>query len=129
MHSRQQRPDGSLIHSISKYCESTIRGHHLPHAWLEQEGKIVAARDLLSLNSLTVFVADGWEISTGDNIVMIGADDWRDTSGRWTQHRGVDASYEVLVRLAGTVASRGPLDAAERIGCSRLVERSLLLIL
>ena len=122
-HGGQQLPDGTLVHHT--YYMSTIPGHHLPHAWLERDGKTVAIRDLLSLEKLTLFVESGnvWRIADERvQIITIGSGGWRDVNGTWQQYRGVGATGGVLVRPDGIVAWRGVLAAAEEIGWTRLVD-------
>jgi hypothetical protein len=125
-HGGQQLPDGALVHHT--YYTSTIPGHHLPHAWLERDGKTTAIRDLLGLDKLTLFVEAGNVLTIADDrvqVINIGSGGWRDVNGSWKQHRGVDAAGGVLVRPDGIVAWRGALAAAQQIGWTHLLDTLL----
>lgn len=128
-HGGQQLPDGTLVHHT--YYISTIPGHHLPHAWLEYESSIMAIRDLLSLEKLTLFVEAGNVLKITDDrvqVVSIGSGGWHDVHGSWEKHRGVDAAGGVLVRPDGIVAWRGALALAEQIGWPRLLDTLLKVV-
>lgn len=125
-HDGQQTEDGVLVHHT--YYISTIPGHHLPHAWVTLGDKTVALRDLLGLNTLTLYVETAPARDLGDSriqTVIVGPGGWQDLTGAWNKRRGVDASGGVLVRPDGIVAWRGPLALAEKEGWSRLVDRIL----
>ncbi|KAM0723367.1 hypothetical protein Q7P37_000353 [Cladosporium fusiforme] len=125
-HGGQLLEDGSLVHHT--YFPSTIPGHHLPHAWLEKDGKSVAIRDLLDLEAMTLFSEDEQSLAIDDGriqVVIVGPSGWDDPSGQWRKYRGVDASGSVLVRPDGIVAWRGALMASDRQGWRRLVDRVL----
>ena len=125
-HGGQQLPDGTLVHHT--YYISTIPGHHLPHAWLERDGKTVAIRDLLSLNVLTLFVGAGNLPRIADDrvqVVVVGSEGWRDVHGSWAAHQVVDEAGGVLVRPDGIVAWRGALASAEQIGWTQLLDSLL----
>lgn len=122
-HGGQLLPDGTLVHHT--YYISTIPGHHLPHAWLEHDGKTMAIRDLLSLDILTLFVEAGNVLKIADDrvqIVAIGPGGWRDVDGSWEKHRGVNSAGGVLVRPDGIVAWRGELASAEQSGWTHLLD-------
>lgn len=107
-HGGQQTRDGKLVTEF--YFPSTIPGHHLPHAWLEQAGKRVAIRDLLPLDQMTLFVAQPWHIGESDKrvrVVEVSPNAWQDVTGAWAKHRHVDDAGGVLVRPDGIVAWRG----------------------
>lgn len=125
-HGGQQLPDGTLVHHT--YFPSTIPGHHVPHAWVEKDGKTAAVRDLLDLEALTLFVEDETSLDVDDKrvkVVVIGSGGWEDTTGQWKKDRGVDATGGVLVRPDGIVAWRGSLENAQRQGWQKLVGRIL----
>lgn len=128
-HGGQQLPDGTLVHHT--YYMSTIPGHHLPHAWLERGGKTVAIRDLLSLNTLTLFVNAGAPPKIADDrvqIIVIGASGWRDVNNKWEKYRGVSAASGVLVRPDGIVAWRGDLEAKQQLGWTHLLDTLLKVV-
>ncbi|KAK3053842.1 hypothetical protein LTR09_005122 [Extremus antarcticus] len=105
-HGGQQHPDGTLVYEF--YRPSTIPGHHLPHVWVERDGKQCALRDLLTLKNLTLIVEHVIRVMDSRvSVVVVGADGWTDISGTWEQVRGVGASGGVLVRPDGIVAWRG----------------------
>jgi hypothetical protein len=125
-HGGQQLPDGTLVHQT--YYITTIPGHHLPHAWLERDGKTMAIRDLLSFDIFTLFVDATNVLKIADDrvqVIAIGPGNWRDVNGSWEQHRGVDTAGGVLVRPDGIVAWRGALASAEQLGWAHLLDTLL----
>jgi len=125
-HGGQQLADGTLIHHT--YYMSTIPGHHLPHTWLQQEDKVVAIRDLLDPEVLTLFVSTYHNIEIKDDrvrVVLIGSGGWRDTTGQWMKYRSIDDKGGVLVRPDGIVAWRGDLLSKDGQYWQRLVDRVL----
>lgn len=125
-HGGQQLADGTLVHHT--YYVSTIPGHHLPHAWLQQGDEVVAIRDLLDPEVLTLFVGIHQHTKILDNrirVVLAGNGGWCDTSGQWIKYRGVDDSGGVLVRPDGIVAWRGNLVGKDQRFWQHLVDRIL----
>lgn len=122
----QQLEDRTLVHHT--YYISTIPGHHLPHAWVRREGKTVALRDLLGLETLTLFLETVPDRDVTDDriqTVIVGSSGWQDLSGQWKKYCGVDAKGGVLARPDGIVAWRGSLASAEQEGWQRLVDKIL----
>jgi len=128
-HGGQQLADGTLVHHT--YYISTIPGHHLPHAWLQRDDEVVAIRDLLDAEVLTLFVgAHGAHHDTKIediriHVVLVGEGGWRDASGQWIKFRGVDDCGGVLVRPDGIVAWRGDLLGKDQQYWQYLVDRIL----
>ncbi|GAB7331078.1 hypothetical protein MBLNU13_g02567t2 [Cladosporium sp. NU13] len=128
-HGGQQLADGTLVHHT--YYISTIPGHHLPHAWLQRDDKVVAIRDLLDPEVLTLFVGTSHDTEIKDyrmRVVVVGNDGWRDTSGQWIKYRGVDDRGGVLVRPDGIVAWRGDLLGKDQRFWQHLVDRILKVV-
>lgn len=125
----QTLEDGTLVHHT--YFQTTIPGHHLPHAWMQREVVTKAIRDLLSLHRLTLFVETDQNLKAEDDrieVVRIGPGGWEDTTGRWAEHRGVGTSGGILVRPDGIVAWRGNnVEKIERLDWKRLIDRLLRL--
>ena len=72
-HGGQQLADGTLVHHT--YYISTIPGHHLPHAWLQRDDEVVAIRDLLDPEVLTLFIGVHQNTKIKDNrirVVLVG---------------------------------------------------------
>ncbi|GIZ45813.1 hypothetical protein CKM354_000896400 [Cercospora kikuchii] len=125
-HGGQQMPDGTLVHH--SYFISTIPGHHLPHAWVEKDGKTVAIRDLLDLSIFTLFVEhfENWQVDDAlTKVVVIGPDGWQDRTGEWQKHRAVGSMGGVLVRPDGIIAWRGELAGVRGQDWKQLIDRVL----
>lgn len=127
-HGGQLNTDGSLVYDF--FYQSTIPGHHLPHAWIESRtGERVAIRDLLHLDRLTLFCNHDAHLAiTGDErvaVVVVGPDGWRDQNSTWQKLRGVDENGGVLVRPDGIVAWRGPLNEFDGMQWQHLLDRIL----
>lgn len=125
-HGGQQLADGTLVHHT--YYNSTTPGHHLPHTWLQRDDEVVAIRDLLDPEVLTLFVGThhNTEIKDGRlRVVVVGKGEWHDSSGQWIKYRGVDDCGGVLVRPDGIVAWRGDLLGKDQQHWQHLVDRIL----
>jgi hypothetical protein len=125
-HGGQQLADGTLVHHT--YYMSTIPGHHLPHTWLQRDEKVVAIRDLLDPEVLTLFIGSHHNTEIKDrrvSVVLVGNGGWYDTTGRWIRYRGVDDNGGVLVRPDGIVAWRGDLIEKDQERWQHLVDRIL----
>lgn len=126
-HGGQRLEDGSLVFEF--YFQSTIPGHHLPHVWLEKDGKRVAIRDLLVFSRLTLFVERHVPEELADERVsvnLIGSGGWHDVNGDWRSLCGVAPTGGVLVRPDGIVAWRGELEGFTAKTWTQLVDRILL---
>jgi hypothetical protein len=125
-HGGQQLADGTLVHHT--YYISTIPGHHLPHTWLQRDGEVVAIRDLLDPEVLTLFVGTHHKTEIKNDrirVVLVGNGGWRDISGQWIKFRGVDDCGGVLVRPDGIVAWRGDMLGKDQLYWQHLVDRIL----
>ncbi|TKX21415.1 FAD-binding domain-containing protein 37 [Elsinoe australis] len=107
-HAGQIREDGSF--DTEFYHPSTLPGHHLPHAYIEKEGRKVAVRDLIPLSKLLLLAGSPRWYDVGNKLVhveMIGQGGWTDIDGQWQKQKGVSEDGAVLVRPDGIVAWRG----------------------
>ncbi|OMP85305.1 Phenol 2-monooxygenase [Diplodia seriata] len=108
--------DGGAAFDTEFYHVSTLPGHHLPHAWVEEGegGRRVALRDLVPLSRLLLVVGRkaGWEAFEDESVKVevVGAEGWRDVDGGWRRQREVSEEGAVLVRPDGIVAWRGERD-------------------
>ena len=110
------------------YYISTIPGHHLPHTWLQRDDEVVAIRDLLDAEVLTLFVGIDHSTEIKDSrihVVLVGKGGWCDRSGQWIKYRGVNECGGVLVRPDGIVAWRGDLPGKDQQYWQHLVDRIL----
>ncbi|KAF9634145.1 putative fad-binding monooxygenase protein [Lasiodiplodia theobromae] len=110
-HAGQVREDGGF--ETEWYYASTLPGHHLPHAWVEGEGKRVALRDLVPASKMLLIVGKkGWEGFESElvRVEVVGEEGWKDVDGSWVRQRGVSEEGAVLVRPDGIVAWRGGND-------------------
>lgn len=111
-HAGQVREDGGF--ETEWYCASTLPGHHLPHAWVEREGRRVAVRDLVPASEMLLVVGrrTGWEGFEGElvRVEVVSEEGWKDVDGSWARQRGVSEEGAVLVRPDGIVAWRGEKD-------------------
>lgn len=129
--------DGQLLDNgefdLLYYHPSTIPGHHMPHAWLENEGKRLSTRDLLRYDGFILLTShpESWQDAVahqGSGLVQLVsiADKeqpdgdtktaWRDVDGKWAAERGVSSSGAVLVRPDGIVVWRAKDFDSERHG-------------
>ena len=125
-HGGQQLPDGTLNPEF--YFQSTIPGHHLPHVWLEKDGRRVAIRDLIPLSKMVLFVEQSIAAAIHDDrvhIELIGVHGWKDVEGSWRRFCGVSPSGGVLVRPDGIVAWRGELRQFSSQEWKRLIDEIL----
>ena len=128
-HGGQQLADGTLVHHT--YYMSTIPGHHLPHTWLQRDDEVVAIRDLLDPEVLTLFVGINHNTEFKDErirVVLVGDGGWCDTSGQWIKYRGVDDCGGVLVRPDGIVAWRADFLGEDQQYWQHLVDRILKVV-
>ncbi|EEU43583.1 uncharacterized protein NECHADRAFT_82515 [Fusarium vanettenii 77-13-4] len=107
-HGGQLLKDGTYDQTV--YHPSTIPGHHLPHCWVEKQGKRVAIRDLVPLSKMLLLAqTSGWDLFENSlvQVEMIGSNGWKDVFGDWQRQCGLDKHGAVLVRPDGIVAWRG----------------------
>lgn len=112
--------DGEGEYDVRTYHPSTIPGHHLPHAWLEDDSGVrTSTRNLIRHDRFLLIVsasavASAWQAAQHDevDIIVIGDGEnrakncWRDATGQWAEVRGVSESGALLVRPDGIVAFR-----------------------
>ncbi|KAF9871028.1 2, 4-dichlorophenol 6-monooxygenase [Colletotrichum karsti] len=106
-HGGQQLADGTLVHHT--YYMTTIPGHHLPHAWVTRDDRIVALRDLLSMDVLTLFVESKMEEELDDDriqVVVVGQAGWQDMTGQWKKHRASDLTMASTIEWFGATTFR-----------------------
>ncbi|OCT49694.1 aromatic ring hydroxylase [Cladophialophora carrionii] len=121
-HDGQLTEDGQL--DSLYFHPSTIPGHHLPHAWLEQDGRRLSTRDLVRYDGFALFTSRPglWSKAVEDDghglvrLVAVldkdmGSSDhqssgWKDVDGKWATERGIGSSGAVLVRPDGIVVWR-----------------------
>ncbi|RSL98983.1 hypothetical protein CEP52_009989 [Fusarium oligoseptatum] len=96
-HGGQLLEDGT--YDQTTYHPSTIPGHHLPHCWVEKQGKRVAIRDLVPLSKMLLLTqTPGWEVFENGlvQVEMIGSAGWEDVFGDWKRQCGLDKHGAVL---------------------------------
>ncbi|OQV10446.1 FAD binding domain-containing protein [Cladophialophora immunda] len=119
-HDGQLKDNGEL--DLLYYHPSTIPGHHLPHAWLEQGDKRLSTRDLVKYDGFVLITShpELWGkavVEEGGGLVTLieisdmieeadGRFSWKDVDGKWASQRGVGSSGAVLVRPDGIVVWR-----------------------
>ncbi|KAH9936107.1 FAD binding domain-containing protein [Fomitopsis serialis] len=117
----RSRHDGQLTEAgelaTEFYYPSTIPGHNVPHAWLQNhgvaQGRRVAVFDLIPLRQMLLLARQrdvGWEQLEGDlvHVEVVGeGGDWVDADGEWARQCGVSERGAVVVRPDGIVAWRG----------------------
>ncbi|ETI27257.1 hypothetical protein G647_09940 [Cladophialophora carrionii CBS 160.54] len=121
-HDGQLTEDGQL--DSLYYHPSTIPGHHLPHAWLEQDGRRLSSRDLVRYDGFALFTSrpELWSKAVEDDghglvslVEVLDKDmgssgdhssGWKDVDGKWAAERGIGSSGAVLVRPDGIVVWR-----------------------
>lgn len=111
-HDGQVLEDGSF--NFTRYCPSTIPGHHLPHAWLQRGGETASTRDLVRSNKFVLIAGDAskWERFGGEaiDVELIGdggsARSWTPKDGTWEDLGGIGKDGALLVRPDGIVAWR-----------------------
>ncbi|OAP64218.1 hypothetical protein AYL99_00190 [Fonsecaea erecta] len=119
-HDGQLKENGEL--DLLYYHPSTIPGHHLPHAWLEQGDKRLSTRDLVRYDGFVLITSrpELWEKAVAEDgsgvVTLIGISDtpdqavnessWKDVDGKWASQRGIGGSGAVLVRPDGIVVWR-----------------------
>ncbi|KIX92684.1 uncharacterized protein Z520_11536 [Fonsecaea multimorphosa CBS 102226] len=119
-HDGQLKGNGEL--DLLYYHPSTIPGHHLPHAWLEQGDKRLSTRDLVRYDGFVLITSRPglWRNTVAEEgsglVTLIGISDtgkaaadescWKDVDGNWAAQRGVGSSGAVLVRPDGIVVWR-----------------------
>ncbi|MEZ2389115.1 FAD-dependent monooxygenase [bacterium RCC_150] len=126
------RPDGTPPvpgqESAQDFVPSARPGRHLPHVWLESDGKPVSTSDLVAPSGFTAFVDDkalAWrealsvvaqEFEMPLTVVVIGGQDGlSDPAGSWREAADVSIEGLVLVRPDRHVAWRShgaPADEA-----------------
>ncbi|RAO68157.1 uncharacterized protein BHQ10_004169 [Talaromyces amestolkiae] len=113
-HAGQIKEDGAFDELI--YHPSTIPGHHLPHAWLQNlVGDVpVSTRDLIVPDKLLLLTQDPheWQRVQNENPlvkveVINNSVGWIDLYGSWARICDVGKEGAVLIRPDGIVAWRG----------------------
>ncbi|KAF4549999.1 FAD-binding domain-containing protein 75 [Elsinoe fawcettii] len=107
-HAGQVREDGSFESEFYHPC--TLPGHHLPHAWLEWDGKRIAIGDFIPLSKLLLLAGSPkWQQLGGQSVevVVIGPEGWQDVDGQWQRQCDVSRDGAVLVRPDGIIAWQG----------------------
>ncbi|MEU0312874.1 FAD-dependent monooxygenase [Nocardioides sp. NPDC006273] len=118
------RPDGTpppATHdSATEFTQTSRPGHHIPHVWLNQDGRQVSTSDLVARSGFTLFVAadaaDIWteaatvaerESGCPIRVVAVGSGGaYQDPTGEWAAARDIDRSGALLVRPDRHVAWR-----------------------
>jgi 2-polyprenyl-6-methoxyphenol hydroxylase-like FAD-dependent oxidoreductase len=121
-HDGQVTEDGEL--DTLYYHPSTIPGHHLPHAWLERDGRRLSTRDLVRYDGFALFTSrpELWSKAIeedGHGLVSLvkildqstassggQSSGWKDVDNKWASERGIGSSGAVLVRPDGIVVWR-----------------------
>lgn len=119
--------------SATDFRSNARPGHHVPHVWLDIDGRQTSTSDLVAPEGLTVYVgaerAADWEqagntvaTETGSPItVVVVGSAGEPTTRRWTEVAGVEIDGVVIVRPDRHVAYRAASVCDEPAGILSMV--------
>lgn len=116
---------------ISTYIPSWEPGAHLPHRWIEHDGKRRSLLDLLPVDSFSLLAgpqAAGWSnaASSLNMLVWQFGVDYRDNESGWTKMTGLPEDGALLIRPDGHIAARLVAGFGDHTTClSRQMSRLL----